>query len=205
MKKIPADFVPQHRGDSLLERAGRGVRGRLRTGVRRPLIAAVAVAMVAFGLSACEDGGSPAQQRGEKQAQSTFEQQEKAVPFPAAELRNSLERTNARKRLLRTNDPKKIGYVYLLSFGKIMGYYTIMGKVTGVGTQMKTSTTVERHSGTNNGGNVTYPGPRDDGTYGQTGGMGIYFFTSEDIMVTTTLDYIWSDEVLPIDVPRLDS
>ena len=44
--------------------------------------------------------------------------------------------------------------------------------------------------------------PGDDGSYGANE-SGIFFFTTEGQMVTTNLDYIWSDNPLSIDTPRL--
>ena len=43
---------------------------------------------------------------------------------------------------------------------------------------------------------------KDDGTYG-AGDPGNFFFTTDGVMVETSLDYIISNEPIAIDVPRL--
>lgn len=159
----------------------------------KKIIAALAVAALALGLSACSS--SDAQSTGQALTEEAFAQQQAAVPYPASELRSSLERTNLKNRLLRTNKPDAIGYVYLMNFGQIVGYYTIKGKVSSTQSQMTTS---DLYIG--NGAVVAAPG--DDGSYGLNE-SGIFFFTTEGQMVTTSLDYIWSDNPISVDVPRL--
>jgi hypothetical protein len=51
-------------------------------------------------------------------------------------------------------------------------------------------------------GDVVVNAPGDDGSYGANE-EGIFFFTTEGAMVTTSLDYIWADNQIAIDVPRL--
>lgn len=116
----------------------------------------------------------------------------------------SLERRNLAERLKRTDNPSAIGYVYLLSFGKPIGYYVIKGKVSNPDSQLTTTDLVQDCSGWSTPCRVTVPAPGDDGSYGPNEG-GIFFFTTEGVMVTTSLDYIWSDNPLPVDVPRLNS
>lgn len=144
-----------------------------------------------------------AQAQGQKQTETAFKQQSDAVPYPAGQLRDSLERRNIRERLLRTNKPNSIGYVYLMSFGKIIGYYVVKGKVTSTQSQMTTSELVNYacDDGLQGCQATTVPAPGDDGSYGDNE-PGIFFFTQSNQMVTTSLDYIWSDSPLPIDVPR---
>lgn len=166
--------------------------------------ALLTVLAVMAGTAACDDKPkSTAQRTGQALTEQAFGQQQAAVPYPAKQLRDSLERKNIRERLLRTNRADALGYVYLMSFGKIIGYYAVRGKVTSNQSQMTTDTLVERHAD-NGGGNITYPAPGDDGSYGANE-PGIFFFTTENVMVTTNLDYVWSDNPLPIDVPRLNA
>lgn len=156
------------------------------------------------GLSACSEADKPtSQQEGQAQTEQAFDQQSKAVPYPVDQLKDSLERRNIRERLLRTNDPDKIGYVYLMNFGKILGYYTIKGKVSSTQSQMTTSVLVERH-GDAGGGNITYDAPGDDGSYGANED-GIFFFTTEGAFITTSLDFMYSDQPVPFDVPELNA
>jgi hypothetical protein len=167
----------------------------------KKIIAAVGALVIVLGLSACSGEVSSAQSEGQKLTEQAFEQQSKAVPYPASELRTSLERENLKQRLLRTNKPDAVGYVYLMNFGQIVGYYTIKGKVSSTQSQMTTDQLIVRTCSTCDARDVVNA-PGDDGSYGLNE-PGIFFFTTEGQMVTTSLDYIWSDNPIAIDTPRL--
>lgn len=171
--------------------------------MKKQLIAATSAAVLLVALTACDSKPkSEAQSNGQKQTEQAFAAQSQAVPYPADKMKDSLERRNLRERLLRLNDPNKIGYVYLQSFGKVLGYYVIKGKVTSNQSQMTTSEFVEQHSDSG-GGNVVYSAPGDDGSYGDNE-PGIFFFTTEGALVTTSLEYVYSDQPIPFDVPKLN-
>lgn len=173
----------------------------------KSVAAIVAVAVLGvFGLSGCSnetvDQSSALQQQGQQDTVDAFMQQSAAVPYPASELTNSLERANLKERLLRTNKPDALGYVYLMSFGKIIGYYTVKGKVSSTQSQMTTGDLVTKTCDNGCEFNVV-TAPGDDGSYGQNE-QGIFFFTTEGAFVTTSLDYVWSDQPLPLEVPLLN-
>ncbi len=165
---------------------------------------ALTLVLVLTGCSG-DKGKSSAQAEGQAQTEQAFGQGSKAVPYPADEMKDSLERRNLRERLLRQNKPSAIGYVYLLSFSKPLGYYTIKGKVSSTQSQMTTTDLII--DGCQRAGNgecpVTVPAPGDDLSYGQSE-PGIFFFTTEGAMVTTDLDYMYSDQPIPFDVPKLN-
>lgn len=165
----------------------------------RKIVAAAVAGIAVLSLSACQAGTpSSAQDEGQALTEQAYTQQSKAVPYPADQLRDSLERKNLRERLLRTNKADAQGYVYLMSFGQVIGYYTVQGKVSSTQSQMTTDNLViDRYEG-----DVVVNAPGDDGSYGANE-PGIFFFTTEGQMVTTNLDYIWSDNPISIDVPRL--
>lgn len=165
---------------------------------------AIIVLSVFALLTACSGGGDKkpdAQKQGQQETETAFAQQSVAVPYPASQLRNSLERANLRDRLVRLNDPKKIGYVYIINFGNIVGFYSIRGKVSNTDSQMTTDMLAKR-CGQACAYTVTAPG--DDGSYGPNE-SGNFFFTTEGVLVETDLQYLYSDQPLPIDVPRLNS
>lgn len=167
---------------------------------RRLVVAVgVAAAVVTVG-AACGEDKQSAQGSGQALTETAFAQQQSAVPYPADQLRDSLERRNIRERLLRTNDSNKIGYVYLLSFsGEPLGYYTIKGKVSNTDSQMTTTNLViDRQQG-----DVVVDAPGDDGSYGPNE-SGVFFFTTENAFVTTSLHYLYSDQPLPLNVPLLN-
>jgi len=164
-------------------------------------LAGIAALGLVLGLSACSSPQSNAQSEGQKLTEQAFDQQSKAVPYPASELRSSLERTNLKERLIRTNKPTAQGFVYLMSFGKVIGYYTVKGKVSSTQSQMTTDQLIVTNCVTCESRSVVNA-PGDDGSYGPNE-SGIFFFTTEGQMVTTNLDYIWSDNPISIDVPKL--
>lgn len=106
----------------------------------------------------------------------------------------TLEQKNLKERLRRDEQADRIGYVYLVNFGKPFGYYVIKGKISSSGSQLGPEEEIIS-------GEVV-DSNQDDGTYG-TGDPGIFFFLATGTKVETTLDYIYSDEPIAIDVPLL--
>jgi hypothetical protein len=164
------------------------------------LIAGGAVAVVG-GLAACSDSPAPndsAQGTGQAQTEQAFKQQQAAVPYPVADLRDSLERRNIRERLLRFNKSTKIAYIYLMSdYGAVISYMAIKGKVTSCSSQMTTSQLIEIHDGSGGGGNVVVDAPGDDGSYGPNED-GIFFFTQDDVLVQWNGKYLLADAPLKV-------
>lgn len=140
----------------------------------------------------------------EKQSDRIAAQQIPAVPYPEAQMRDSLERRNLRERLLRFNRPQKIGYLYLMSFGKFVGYYVVKGKVSSTQSQM-TNTNQTFREGSRDTDGLVVESIGDDGSFGinEGGEQGIFFFTATGVLVETTLDWVYSDAPLKIDVPNL--
>lgn len=168
------------------------------------------IVIIAIFVAGCaeEPSKETAQEQGQRLTESAFKQQSAAVPYPASELKDSLERRNLREKLLRDNKPNAIRYIYLLSFAEPLGYYTIKGKVSSTQSQMTTSELLvcKDHKGDHNSSCVAdkVVAPGDDGSYGENE-QGVFFFTTEGVMVTTNLDYVVSDQPLPFDVPELNS
>lgn len=169
---------------------------------KKTLIALVAVLSI-FSVSACSGGGSTAQSTGQKQTETAFAKQQGAVPYPADQLASSLERANLKRRLLELNKPDKLGYVYIINFGTVIGYYAIKGKVSNTDSQMTTSDLIVKNCGSC-GERSVVTAPGDDGTYGPNE-SGNFFFTTEGVLVETDLQYLYADQPLPIDVPRLNA
>lgn len=174
----------------------------------RRLVAAVLfvalLLLAVLALAGCDDNThhDDAQQSGQRLTEQAFRQQQAAVPYRAP--RYSLERRNLAEREKREDNPSAVGYVYLMSFGKPIGYYVIKGKVSSTQSQMTTGQLViDGCPGVSDRCPTVVDAPGDDGSYGPNE-PGIFFFTVDGTMVTTPLDYIHSDQPLPIDVPRLD-
>lgn len=153
----------------------------------KKITAFVAAAALLFGFAGCSYDDKASKKRKDAQASVT--------------LKDSLEITNLETKLKRENDPNAVRYVYLISFAQPIGYYVVKGKVSSSGSQLAPEDEVIDNCDSSCGGNVL-DSSQDDGTYG-TGDPGIFFFTADGTMVSTTLDYIESDAPLPIDVPRL--
>lgn len=127
-----------------------------------------------------------------------------AVPHPLATVKNGgfLERRNLAERITRFSKAGKIGYVYIMSFGKILGYYTIEGKISSTESQL-TNTDQVWDSGRGKQGETVAESIGDDGSFGPNE-EGIFFFTTGGVMVQTNLDYMYSDAPLNVgDVPQL--
>lgn len=144
------------------------------------IAAILTAAAVIIGASACN-----AQRDSREAAQKS------------SQITNSLEKQNLEKKRDKEEDPNAIRYVYVLSYANIIGFYTAKGKVSSSSSQIGPETEIINGGGN---GNVV-DSAKDDGSYGD-GDPGIFFFTTDGVMVETSLDYIVSDQPLPIDVPR---
>lgn len=111
-----------------------------------------------------------------------------------SQITNSLEKQNAQMKRDKEEDPNAIRYVYLINYGDIMGYYVAKGKISSSSSQVGPETEVVYGGGN---GNVV-DSAKDDGTYGP-GDPGIFFFTTDGMMVETSLDYVVSDRPIKLE------
>lgn len=111
----------------------------------------------------------------------------------------SLEIKNLKAKRDREENPSTERYLYVMSFGKIIGYYVTKGKISSNGSQIGPELELAYNSSSSSS---VLDSAKDDGSYGD-GDPGIFFFTADGTMVETNLDYIQSDAPLAIDVPRL--
>lgn len=168
----------------------------------RKVIAALAIAAAMIGgVAACTDGKAKSvQAAGQSDTETAFRQQAAAVPYPKEALKDSLERRNVRERLLRYNKPSKISYIYLLAdTGGIYSYFTIKGKVTSNSSQMTTDQFELDHGSY---GQAVVNAPGDDGSYGPNE-PGIFFFTTDNVMVTWNGNYLLTDAPMKINAQNL--
>lgn len=127
----------------------------------------------------------------------------KATPPP--KLDRSLERENLIRRYEFLNDQNKIFYVYLVDYGKVMGYYTAKGKISSVNSRLTQEEQIVYARSTSNFGYSlegfqVVGSPQLDGSYG-TNGDGIFFFTTEGAYVEWNGQYIVSDFPLKMSTP----
>ena len=167
-------------------------------------IAGIIVAGCAAGIGAAgkPDWWQSSEKTSDEIARAAFA----AVPYPMADIQAGgfLERKNLAERLSRFSKANKVGYLYVMSFGKFVGYYVVKGKISSVQSQM-TNTDHVWDAGSGEQGETVVGSIGDDGSFGpnEGGDRGVFFFTSNDTMVETTLDWVYSDQVLNIDVPNL--
>ncbi len=130
-----------------------------------------------------------------------------AQNIPVPQLTTSSERKNVAKRAEMFNNEEKISYIYLVSYGKVMSFFTVQGKVSSLRSYM---TPIEQITDTY--GNPCKPGSADDwcgastfvisapdidGTYGENV-EGIFFFTTEGAYVEWKGEYMMSDQPLKL-------
>lgn len=128
-----------------------------------------------------------------------------AIPIP--ELQNSSERANVSKRAQIFNNENKISYIYLVSYGKVMAFYTVKGKVSSLRSYMAPMEQLVDWRGrkcdsswsNNCGGQSSFvvSAPDIDGTYGENV-EGIFFFTTEGAYVEWKGEYMMSDQPLKL-------
>ena len=166
-------------------------------------IAIVGAAVLALVFAAVAFAGQPNWYKElEKTTDRIAQQQLASVPYPEAQMKDSLERRNLRERLIRFNKPQKVGYIYLMSFGKFVGYYVVKGKVSSTQSQM---TNADQTWDCGDPCTAVVESMGDDGSFGpnEGGEKGVFFFTSGGVMVETTLEWLYSDAPLSIKVPNL--
>lgn len=159
---------------------------------RKSLAALALTVIVGFGLAACS--GSSSQQQQQQVTEQYAQTLNAAQPYPLSQMKNSAERANLRERLLRMNDPNKIGYVYTMTQnGQILAEYTIKGKVSSTGSQL-TNTQNCYYSGSSGCGAVM-DSMGDDGSYGPEE-QGVFFFTTAGVLVEWDGLFQYSDAPL---------
>lgn len=156
------------------------------------------VAIVAFA------GGGPASNNAITESNNLTKTIANNVPVP--QLTTSSERKNVAKRAELFNNEEKISYIYLVSYGKVMAFYTVQGKVSSLRSYMTPTQKIVGYNGadcdwglasTGNAGCYTIDAPDIDGTYGENV-EGIFFFTTEGAYVEWKGEYMMSDQPLKL-------
>jgi len=120
---------------------------------------------------------------------------------PPVSLDSSLERENINKRTLLWNSENKVSYIYLVSFGKVMAFFSIKGKVSSVNSQITNPSQIAiKKRSTGNWSTHVIPSPAEDGSYGSNGD-GIFFFTTDGTYVEWAGSYMLADKPLKLSTP----
>ncbi|MEV4116167.1 hypothetical protein [Nonomuraea sp. NPDC049695] len=165
----------------------------------KKFIAALTVA--ALGVTACTSSTTSDREKAQAVSGEQQRKYDAAVPFPAGELNHPLDRANLAEYLKRNNDPNRVSYVYLIDHGLIMGYHAIKGKVTSVSSQLLPQDDIQHPCGYSEC-YLTTDSAGDDGTYGGNE-PGVFFFTTDNVLVTWTGTYMQSDRPLDMKTPPL--
>lgn len=127
-----------------------------------------------------------------------------SIPIPS--ISYFQERRTVAKWAERWDKPGIVTYVYLISYGNIIGYYLGDGKPASTRSYlMPEENTITGDLGEYYG-DILVSAPDIDGTYGENN-PGIRFFTAEGTAVEwggSGASYIYSDAPLPLNVPRLN-
>ena len=174
------------------------------------LILIILAAVAVIFLAGCDENSefsessnavSDIQAQDQYETAVTFERLRKAVPPPKPTT--SLERQQLVKRLERFNVADKISYIYLIDFGKIMGFFNVKGKVSSVNSKLTcTDQLVYDGKGTRRGrdGVHVVESPALDGSFGSNGSA-IFFFTDIDVYVEWNGIYMLCDQYLKLAQP----
>jgi len=159
----------------------------------------------ALSLNVCPvlaEGTPDARSQAVTQSQATARTARTAVPIP--QLSYFQELKTAARWAERWDKPSVVTFVYLVSFGKVLGYYVADGKPAST----RSYITPESHIG--GGGTAGYYEeslPDLDGTYGENN-VGIRFFTAEGVASEwggNGMCYLYTDAPADFgyEVPRL--
>lgn len=178
--------------------------------MRKVLLAIIATAVIVpTAASAGWFSSSPTKESSSKiESKAAEDNQQRLVQnIPAPTLQDSLERRNVVKRTELFNDNEKISYVYLVSYGKVMAFYTVKGKVSSLQSYLNpvdrlvygdSSKCTEKY--TSSPECYVVEAPEVDGTYGANP-EGIFFFTTEGAYVEWNGEYMVSDQPLQLTTP----
>lgn len=137
--------------------------------------------------------------------QSAIDQNQERLDMvePLPKMTDSLERKNLIKRAQTFNNPNKISYIYLYSFGKLIMYDTVKGKVSALDSSLTAQKQFVDSGGKLIGGDNTCIGSTDncyeisapavDGSYG-TNGQGIFYYNENGTYREWNGQYILSDQ-----------
>jgi hypothetical protein len=127
-----------------------------------------------------------------------------AIPIPV--ISYFQERRTVAKWAERWDKPGVATYVYLFSFGNVIGYYVADGKPASTRSYLMPEETLVRGEYGEGWGDFIVSAPDIDGTYGENN-PGIRFFTAEGTAVEwggSGASYLYSDAPLPLNAPRLN-
>lgn len=161
--------------------------------------AAAVGAIILLTASSCSGDTASSTAQGQATTEQFAQKLTNAEPYPLSQMTDSAERKNDRERLLRMNDPNKVGYFYELSqTGSVIAEYTVKGKVSSTESQLTNSQACVTINYSTSNGCTAVDSMGDDGTYGpeEGGPNGVFFFTSAGVLVEW--DGLWQYSDAPL-------
>jgi len=137
----------------------------------------------------------PSQQQVEqKAAEQNIKKLSKQTSLPT--LGKSLERINIKKRLELFEDENKVSYIYLVSYGRIMAFHPVKGKISSGSKRLTTNQKLVNDRFSSNAQH-TMESPSLDGTYGSSD-LYIYFWTTDNTYIQWNGEYMLADKPLKL-------
>ena len=137
---------------------------------------------------------------------SIQEQEQAAVEKNAKQLKSKvgipqmnmpLDRVNTKRRLETFDDENKLSYIYLISYGQIMAYYPVLGKVTSGNKRLTTTQKLVKGDRGEYHGDFLMEAPGLDGTYGSSDSY-VFFWTPDGVYVQWNDSYMLCDQPLKL-------
>lgn len=160
----------------------------------------LAVLVLLCAVSCIEGSGASTAQL--EQARTEENQARLLKAQPPVTITHSLERENINKRTLLWNDENKVSFIYLVSYGKVMAFYSVKGKVSSVNSQITNPDQVidgARRTSAHYSYHVV-SSPAEDGSYGSNGDA-VFFFTTDGTYVEWAGEYMLADKPLRLSTP----
>lgn len=175
----------------------------------RKILSIIILIVLSISLFGCyEYTTPPVPTQIQEQQQVENNQQTLKTNQPIPTITKSLERENIINRLIVLNDESKVFYVYLISYGKVMAFYTAKGKVSSLNSYLNSQLRIVadpgclnyRYEGSGTSCYQVIDTPDIDGSYGENAD-GVFFFTTEGAYVEWKGEYMASDFPLKLTTP----
>lgn len=172
--------------------------------MKKVLLFTLPLALLVFMGSSCDY--TPGTQATESAAQEQIQKNlVNAVPVPT--VTNSTTRQALAERTKLFYDQNKVSYIYLVSYGKVMAFYSVKGQVVSLRSYLTPMENIVTSTGApcvnitgGCGTGYIVQTPDVDGTYGDNPD-GIFFFTTDGAYVEWKGDYMVSDQPLKLSTP----
>lgn len=162
----------------------------------------IAIILLGVTLTGCTyEPTTNSYQDDQKKVEETQQRVQDSVPIP--KIQTSAERKNIAARAVLFDNENKVTYIYLVSFGKVMAFYPVLGKVSSLNSYVTPVDKLVKYDGST----CTYGysqscyvvgAPDVDGAYGENAD-GIFFFTADTgAYVEWVGDYLVSDQPLKL-------